>query len=545
MHPHRLASALLLAGGLLAPAAAGPMAARLPASLAPAPRSTPGPDALRRAGAYDREDVLSSFARAHHPATSGQLVYSQRPGVVFTDRGVPFNHGSPWEYDTRVPLVFYGPGQVRPGPVRGERGQPYHVMPTLAAAFGVEPSPDFRARAWTEVLEARRERPRAALVVVMDQVGYQDVVRFQDWMPTLRRFRREGAEFTDARLDYLPSVTAVSHAGVGTGAPPAFHGVSNNFVPYEDGRPGLNVIFRRPGQRVEPSMLKVRSFADWLDQRFQNRSVILSQVYAEYAATGMAGHGKGIPGGDADVVLWYDDTRGTHTTDPRWFRKPSYLNGRSVDGILERFGPTLAAKERVAALIAAKGPAMAYKTVKTAPWFAQYEANQMLELMVREKVGRDDVPDLVMVNLKTTDAFGHQFGHEHPGYRAALRQVDRFLLAAEELLRRRAGEGRYVIAVTADHGLAPDDAATRANEALAEWLGAALDHLGDRDGVSSIHDVDGLHVHVRMDELREEGHSLETVRRLLLEDGDILDAWTADEVRARQAEILPELAGRR
>ena len=92
----------------------------------------------------------------------------------------------------------------------------------------------------------------------------------------------------------------------------------------------------------------------------------------------------------------------------------------------------------------------------------------------------DDSQDLVQVNLKSTDAIGHRYGHDNPSYAACLREADRFLGAAERLLKRRAGEGRYLIAVAGDHGMVPDDGLARYNEDLALWLGHSLDEAGEQ-----------------------------------------------------------------
>jgi hypothetical protein len=78
-----------------------------------APR--PGPEAVRRAGPDLGETYRNDFARSYREGLSGQVFFVTHPGYFMTPSGAPFNHGSPWEYDSRVPLVFYGPGQVRSG----------------------------------------------------------------------------------------------------------------------------------------------------------------------------------------------------------------------------------------------------------------------------------------------------------------------------------------------------------------------------------------------------------------------------------------------
>jgi hypothetical protein len=46
-------------------------------------------------------------------------------------------HGSPWQYDSHVPLVFMGAG-IKPGKY-STRVSPAHMGPTLARVLGVDP----------------------------------------------------------------------------------------------------------------------------------------------------------------------------------------------------------------------------------------------------------------------------------------------------------------------------------------------------------------------------------------------------------------------
>ena len=58
------------------------------------------------------------------------------------------------------------------------------------------------------------------------RVDYFD--RYGAVMPTMSRLRREGAWFSNARVNYLPTLTSVGHATVGTGADPRVHGLAAN-----------------------------------------------------------------------------------------------------------------------------------------------------------------------------------------------------------------------------------------------------------------------------------------------------------------------------
>jgi predicted AlkP superfamily pyrophosphatase or phosphodiesterase len=81
----------------------------------------------------------------------------------------------------------------------------------------------------TPALAAPEEAPRLVLLVAVDQMRYDYLPRFASaFTGGLRRLARDGAVFTNAHLDHYPSVTAVGHAAMLTGARPAISGIVGN-----------------------------------------------------------------------------------------------------------------------------------------------------------------------------------------------------------------------------------------------------------------------------------------------------------------------------
>src|SRR5687768_3375475 len=81
-----------------------------------------------------RQEFLKMFARAYFPGRSGQIFVVPREGTILTspDPSLRFMHGSPWDYDTRIPLLLYGPGYINQGSYPGPATQ-QDIVPTLAA----------------------------------------------------------------------------------------------------------------------------------------------------------------------------------------------------------------------------------------------------------------------------------------------------------------------------------------------------------------------------------------------------------------------------
>jgi predicted AlkP superfamily pyrophosphatase or phosphodiesterase len=94
--------------------------------------------ATRNLSAKTGNPLLERVRHNHHPSRSGDIYIIQEPYWFLFDEGpIPAMHGSPWRYDTHVPVIFYGPGidaQYIHRPVH-----PADVAPTIAALLGMSP----------------------------------------------------------------------------------------------------------------------------------------------------------------------------------------------------------------------------------------------------------------------------------------------------------------------------------------------------------------------------------------------------------------------
>lgn len=97
--------------------------------------------------------VVNGFYRKR----SGDVWVITKPFSFFVEGGLPTTHGSPYSYDTHVPVIFFGAG-VRAGRYNAECA-PSDIAPTLAALLGVEQPSN---RAGRVLVEAIAERGKAA-----------------------------------------------------------------------------------------------------------------------------------------------------------------------------------------------------------------------------------------------------------------------------------------------------------------------------------------------------------------------------------------------
>lgn len=80
-----------------------------------------------------RDALLKTF----HPQRSGDVLWIYDPYFICGDKGT--THGSPWGYDTHVPMLLVGAG-IKAGQYH-RRVSPANIGPTLAELFGIDPPP--------------------------------------------------------------------------------------------------------------------------------------------------------------------------------------------------------------------------------------------------------------------------------------------------------------------------------------------------------------------------------------------------------------------
>jgi hypothetical protein len=95
--------------------------------------------ALRTNDLPDNE-MIGSIKRNYHPKRSGDIYVVFEPNVFINDFDgltVASTHGSPWNYDTYVPVIFAGAG-LSPATV-SRAVTPYDIAPTIATYLKIKP----------------------------------------------------------------------------------------------------------------------------------------------------------------------------------------------------------------------------------------------------------------------------------------------------------------------------------------------------------------------------------------------------------------------
>ena len=92
-------------------------------------------EAQIRQGRYDEEGVKGMVIRGFHPKRSGDVAIILEPGWLESGSIQGTTHGSPYSYDTHIPIVFYGKGIKKGSTVR--KYPITSIAPTLSMLLNI------------------------------------------------------------------------------------------------------------------------------------------------------------------------------------------------------------------------------------------------------------------------------------------------------------------------------------------------------------------------------------------------------------------------
>jgi predicted AlkP superfamily pyrophosphatase or phosphodiesterase len=338
-------------------------------------------------------------------------------------------------------------------------------------------------RPQTSPAGARRSGPKLVVLIVVDQMRADYVERFQrDWTSGLKRLVTEGAWFSNAAYPYLGTYTCAGHATVSTGAFPRLHGIFQNtwydrdtqtVIPCTNDTSAAGVAYGVRGRNNEgPARLLVPSFAD--EMRTQRSARVVSLALKARSAIMLAGHG-------GDAVTWISDSLDGWQTSKAFAPSPvaavqTFVAANPIDAdfpqVWDRLLPAAAYHE----IDAGNGEAPPVGWTNVFPHPLKGERNQPDErfrqrwqdspfadayigrfaaaLAEALQLGKHETTDVLAVSFSSPDLVGHAFGPRSHEVQDVYAHLDRTLGALFERLDALVGRDEYVVALSADHGVA-------------------------------------------------------------------------------------------
>ncbi len=324
-------------------------------------------------------------------------------------------------------------------------------------------------------------QPRLLVLISIDQFRADLVERYAPMFTGgFKRFREEGYRFTQTSHAHANTETAVGHTTLSTGVFPSRSGiVANDWIETDANGPhsvyavadsASPIVGQPDAPGRSPANLKRGGLADWVlaaDPEARIASISLK----DRAAITLAGRAKGD-------VYWILPSAGRFVTStyyrsdyPKWVQD---FNDRVMPGLLTDTVWNTTVPEAQRSL--ARDDAASYEgdgVHTTFPHLASQEAtpagrvawllrgptaDRAVGAMAREAIdqlqlGQRDHVDYLALSFSATDYVGHDYGPLSQEQLDNIHRLDGELGTLFAYLDEHVGEGRWVAALSADHGV--------------------------------------------------------------------------------------------
>jgi predicted AlkP superfamily pyrophosphatase or phosphodiesterase len=363
----------------------------------------------------------------------------------------------------------------------------------LAAAFGLHAQTPARGSAAAppraQVALVPPTPPRLVVMVVIDQFrGDYPLMYGRQWTHGLRRLFSDGAVFPLAEYPYGGAVTCPGHFSIGTGSLPSVHGmIGNGWYDRQLNRtvacaadPGATSVPFGGGTGREhdgPRNLITPTYVDELRLQATHPPQIVSVSLKPRSAMGLVGHG-----GPGTMVIWEEDN-GTWATSDAFTKTPwpevdEYVRAHPIAASYGQVWTRLAPLSTYLFEDDAPGeasptpwgrtfphplesksasPDNAFVTAwERSPWSDAYIADLGTTLAGKLRLGQhENSTDVLALGFSALDLVGHEYGPRSHEVQDVMARLDVLLGRLFDLLDRNVGAGSYVVALSADHGVAP------------------------------------------------------------------------------------------
>jgi predicted AlkP superfamily pyrophosphatase or phosphodiesterase len=336
--------------------------------------------------------------------------------------------------------------------------------------------------------------PKLIVGIVIDQMRYDYLTRFANHYESggFLRLVNEGYNMKNAHYNYIPTYTGPGHASIFTGTTPKYHGIISNTwydkeakkMAYCAGDDNMIPIGTESSAgKMSPHRMLTTSFAD------ENR--LFTQMRGKTIGISIKDRGAILPAGHtANAAYWFHGSNegkfissSYYMTElPKWVEKFNesdnalkYLkewntlheingyveSGNDLNefegGFLERYefdGEILEKRNTTFPydLLKLQEFNGGYEILKNTPYGNSILTDFALAAIKGEKLGRDNITDILAISYSSTDYIGHNFGVNSKEVQDTYIRLDLEIERLLNALDKEVGKGEYIVFLTSDHG---------------------------------------------------------------------------------------------
>lgn len=330
------------------------------------------------------------------------------------------------------------------------------------------------------------EKPKLIVGIVIEQMRYEYLPRYWDKLSDngFKRLINGGSFCKNARYNYLFTQSAPGHSTISTGSYPSEHGiVSDNWfnrllnkkIYATSDAQMLPVGGSYETGQNSPANLLPSTFSDELKIFNNSRSKIIGISMDPHAAILSTGH-------MADGAYWYDDKTGTWMSSsfyidslPGWIKE--FNNKALPDIYLEQiWKPLFPLSEYTESqpdtsqyekgikkqknfpydldiISRVERNKRDYSVLRYTPFGDTYVKDFAITAILEEKLGEDDITDMIAISFSVLDFIGHAFGPNSVEMEDAFLVLDRDIAHLLDFLEDTFGKENILVYLTAAHGI--------------------------------------------------------------------------------------------
>ena len=328
--------------------------------------------------------------------------------------------------------------------------------------------------------------PRLVVNIVVSSRGANDVEQYEDNFTStgFRRLLYGGQRFTNATYDYMQTSTPVSLATLTTGAMPSIHGVvgerwfdyvDNSHITLIDDEQEHSVNYSSGTGNYSPRNLIAETLSDALARQSVN-SRIATIAVDPLSAIVMAGHSGEVYWMESVQTDWTTSSYYTETL-PEWVAQynekdknqdysikrwtallpyDSYRNSQVsvIEGLQSK------TNKQIVHVLDNELPKEMMDNIHYQMCYTPAGNSATLafarELISKNEMGKDDVPDMINIVLDAPRMISSRFGPESVQYQDMIYPLDRDLEEFFTFLATQVKESRQLMVIlTSDHGTSP------------------------------------------------------------------------------------------
>jgi len=328
-------------------------------------------------------------------------------------------------------------------------------------------------------------QPKLVVGIVVDQMRYDYLEKFYNDFGEegFKRLMKKGTNFTNCKINYVPTLTGAGHASIYTGTTPYFHGVIGNDWKDRETTNSINCCtsLNIKNENYSENINRNRSPEQLLSTTIGDQIKINSFGKSKIFSVSLKDRGALLPAGkSANGAFWFDNSTGEFISSfyyynelPKWVKEfnhsdkiKSYLNlDWELYSSIDKYNNLPNDESPYEEDIFSEGRTSFPHSLKNVaeeelfnyfthtPYGNQIIIDFATELLKNENLGKSEFIDHLAISFSSTDKIGHAYGPQSYEIKDTYLRLDQQLAELLKTLDSFVGQNNYLLFLTADHGV--------------------------------------------------------------------------------------------